>query len=145
MSGGFVVCRTPGQFLVPGLTSIAGELAGGMIQTDWHAHLGRTGVFPLSKKDFADFTAGFANMTLYTAFLKANNPQLSVSQLLKMRVKGIRKIPDFCTHDSPKRLDFYEVKPDSRDGRADGEQKIAEIDAPGSSTLGRLRYVHIDH
>lgn len=127
MADTFVLCKAPSD-LVHENTVIIGQIAEGIIQGDWQRHLGRSLVFPASTKDFADFTSGFANTTLYRAFLVGNNPQLSVIELLRLSA-GLRRVPDFCTHDIPRRADYYEVKPNSDSGRRDGRIKIAEIDA----------------
>jgi hypothetical protein len=127
MSDQFVLCKAPSE-LVHENTVIIGQIAEGIIQGDWQRHLGRSSVFPASKKDFADFTSGFANTTLYRAFLVGNNPQLSVSELLLLSAE-LSRVPDFCTHDVPRRADYYEVKPNSVSGRRAGVKKIAEIDA----------------
>ncbi len=109
--------------------NIIGHMVESYVVQEYLKHVGRSGVYPVNDKDFSDFTAGLANMTLYTAFLKQNNPNLKLSQLLKMRVKGIRKIPDICTHDYPRREEYYEIKPNSVSGLFDGNEKLAEIQA----------------
>jgi len=121
-------------FLVPGVPEqifhrSVGSSAEKIILEDYLKHVGRRRVYPWNEKDFSDFTAGFANMTLYTSFLKDKNPDLSVSELLLMRVKGLRSIPDICTHDEPRRTEYYEIKPNSDTGIAAGEEKLANIDA----------------
>jgi hypothetical protein len=42
---------------------------------------------------------------------------------------GLVKVPDLVTHDPPQRTEFYEIKPNSPDGRLAGLIKIAELDA----------------
>jgi hypothetical protein len=42
---------------------------------------------------------------------------------------GLTKIADLMTHDPPQRTEFYEIKPNSVDGRLAGRTKIALIDA----------------
>jgi len=109
--------------------NIIGHMVESFVVQEYLKHVGRATVYPANLKDFSDYTAGFANTTLYTAFLKQNNPSLSVSELLKMRIKGIRRIPDICTHDYPRRTEYYEIKPNSPTGRIDGAIKMAEIQA----------------
>jgi hypothetical protein len=122
--------RAPFEFFdVDQTGNIIGHMVESYVVQEYLRHVGRPNVYPFNPKDYSDFTAGFANTTLYTAFLKQNNPQLSVSQLLKMRLKGIRRIPDICTHDYPRREEYYEIKPRSVSGLLDGQIKLAEIQA----------------
>lgn len=106
-----------------------GHIVESFVVEEYLKHVGRQYVFPANQKDFSDFTAGFANVTLYTTFLQQNNPNLSLSQLLWMRGRGLRRIPDICTHDDPRRFEYYEIKPNSTSGRFDGIQKLSQIDA----------------
>jgi hypothetical protein len=39
------------------------------------------------------------------------------------------KIPDLMTFDSPRRTEFYEIKPNSDSGREKGEEKVAHVHA----------------
>jgi len=129
------VCAAPSDYaktvIHAGLAVAFGLAVEPIISTDYLKHVGRSHFFPFpgATKDYSDFTAGWANMTLYTAFLAANNPHLSKSELLKMRIKGIRKIPDLCTHDDPRRLEYYEIKANSEGGRRRGREKLAAIQA----------------
>lgn len=126
----WVYHKAPFEFFdVDQTANVVGHWAESYVIEEYLRHVGRQHVYPVNQKDFSDFTAGFANMTLYTAFLQQNNPSLSLSQMLWMRGWCLRKIPDICTHDSPRRLEYYEVKPNSPSGRSDGLEKIAEIDA----------------
>jgi hypothetical protein len=86
-------------------------------------------VFPVSTKDFVDFSHGFGNTPLVIAFLKANNPSLSVSQMAVLSAAGLLKIADIITHDPPFRTEFYEIKPNSVDGVPAGRIKVASIGA----------------
>jgi hypothetical protein len=126
----FVYERAPFEFFdVDQSGNIVGHMVESFVLEEYLKHVGRTRVYPAAIKDYSDFTCGFANTTLYTAFLKQNNPRLSITQLLAMRLRGIRRIPDICTHDEPRRTEYYEVKPNSTTGLRDGDIKLAEIDA----------------
>lgn len=114
--------------------SFFGKIAETTISRHYLRHRGKPAFFPLSTTDFEDITAGWRNVELYLAFLKMNNPKLSVSQLLDMR-KSLRsekgsltKIPDIMTHDGELR-EFYEIKPNNPDGVTKGVDKIANIKA----------------
>ncbi|WP_338663164.1 hypothetical protein VQH23_23880 [Pararoseomonas sp. SCSIO 73927] len=96
---------------------------------------GKPFFFPVTDQDFGDFTAGFANVTLYTAFLKMKNPHLRLSQLLDMRRKlggdesgSLFKVPDLVTDNGAIRQ-FYEIKPNSATGLRDGDEKLANLSA----------------
>lgn len=110
-----------------------GQLAEIILLEYYLKHVGRSMVFPHSDKDFVDFTSGWANQTLYVAFIGKNNPKLSISELLSFRRPGLLKVPDICTHDYPARTEYYECKPNSYSGKRDGDQKLAEIDALNAS------------
>src|SRR5688572_19344146 len=110
-------CLAPSEFLTPQAASAFGLVAEALVAKDYLENVGRTSFFPLSQTDFLDISIGFGNVALYIAFLKANNPSLSASQLLFMSSQGGTKVPDLMTHDAPRRTEFYEVKPNSFDGR----------------------------
>jgi hypothetical protein len=122
-------CLAPSEFLTTDFTRLVGAAAETFIEADYLKDVGRVSFFPVSTMDFADFSHGFGNTPLYVAFLKTNNPSLSVSQLLAISGFGDLKIPDIMTHDVAKRTEFYEIKPNSGDGRFAGTTKVALIAA----------------
>lgn len=130
-------CAAPSDFLFrPEHTRLAvtfGLTVEPIIRADYLRHVGRQNFFPLQEKDFSDFSSGFSNTTMYISFIKRHNPQLSVSQLLSLSAASLFKIPDLCTHDDPRRLEFYEIKPNSTSGRSAGVTKISEIGALNDS------------
>jgi hypothetical protein len=122
-------CLAPSEFLTPDLTRNIGAAAETIIEFDYLANVRRSSFFPRSTTDFADFSHGFGNTPLYIAFLKANHPTLSVSSLAFISAGGDLKIPDIMTNDPARRTEFYEIKPNSVDGRFAGATKIALIAA----------------
>jgi hypothetical protein len=62
----------------------------------------------------------------YVAFLMANNPHLTVADMLVLA--GMQRLklsrPDILSH-RPPRFEYEEIKPDSVTGRADGRIKLA--------------------
>jgi len=122
-------CLAPSEFLTPGLTQTIGFAAETIIEMDYLRNVKRPSFFPLSVIDFADFSHGFGNTLLYIAFLKGSHPTLSASKLLVMSAGGDVKIPDIMTFDPGRREEFYEIKPNSVDGRFAGRTKIANIAA----------------
>ena len=122
-------CLAPSEFLKSAMTVAIGAAAETFIEADYLQNVRRTSYFPRSTIDFADFSHGFGNTVLYIAFLKTNNPGLSVSQLAAISGAGDLKIPDIMTHDLARRTEFYEIKPNSVDGRFAGPTKIALIGA----------------
>lgn len=66
----------------------------------------------------------------YIAFLAANNPSLTTSDIIELAVAatvtgGVSR-PDVLTH-KPPRFEFEEIKPDSITGRAAGRIKLAAL------------------
>jgi len=122
-------CIAPSEFLTPALTQLIGSAAETIIESDYLLNVKRPAFFPLSPVDFADFSHGFGNTVLYVAYLKGNTPSLSASQLLVLSTGGDLKIPDIATHDVGRRTEFYEIKPNSVDGRFAGRTKVANIGA----------------
>ena len=122
-------CLAPSEFLTQDLTRIIGAAAETIIEADYLRDVRRGAFFPRSKTDFADFSHGFGNTTLFIAFLKANHPTLSVSQLAFISAGGDLKIPDLMTNDPARRTEFYEIKPNSIDGRFAGATKVSLIGA----------------
>jgi hypothetical protein len=122
-------CLAPSEFLTPALTVTIGTAAETFIEADYLQSVKRTSFFPVSTIDFADFSHGFGNTALYIAFLKSSNPALSISSLMSISGAGDLKIPDIMTHDPARRTEFYEIKPNSVDGRAAGARKVSLIGA----------------
>jgi len=124
-----VPCIAPSEFLTPALTVQIGLAAETIIELDYLKDVKRASFFPVSKKDFADFSHGFGNSQLYIAFLWANHPSLKIEDLIVLSLGGDLKIPDIMTNDPGRRTEFYEIKPNSIDGRAAGRVKVANIAA----------------
>lgn len=123
-------CVAPSEFLdTQTAAQFGNRIAEKIIQSDYLTSVGRGTVFPVSPKDFIDFSLGFGNSALFIAFLKTNNPRLSVKELAILSASAAVKVPDIMTHDVPRRTEFYEIKPNSVDGRLAGTTKVALIDA----------------
>lgn len=122
-------CVAPSEFLTTPTASAFGSVAEAIIQADYLKDVGRVSFFPASPFDFIDISHGFGNSILYIAFLGANNPRLSTSQLAVLSVGGDLKIPDIMTHNPPRRTEYYEIKPNSLTGRPAGATKVALIAA----------------
>ena len=121
-------CIAPSAVVSPGAAAAFGLVAEAVIASRYLAHVGRASFFPASTKDFQDISIGFGNTTLFIAFLKANN-KLSVTQLTSLSAAGLVSIPDLMTHDPPRSREFYEIKPNSVDGRVAGQAKVASLSA----------------
>ena len=122
-------CYAPSEFMDREEAALFGTLAEKIIMQHYLYTMGRTGVFPASMIDYADFSWGFSNTHLYIAFLKMHHPNLSASALMQLSSDGLVKIPDILSHAPPTQTEFYEIKPDSGSGRSAGRRKIAEIRA----------------
>ena len=95
----------------------------------------RPGFFPEipSAPDFHDTNVGTSSKTNYKNFLKSRNPRADPGRIDRLaderEVKGKHGktlyIPDILTHDSPGRLEFYEIKANSKPSAGDGEEKVA--------------------
>lgn len=72
------------------------------------------------------------NPSAYLFFLARHNPQFTPAAQAdyfgRTRAADLRRIPDFLLHKADERV-FYEVKPDSGRGRADGVQKVGILGA----------------
>lgn len=121
-------CIAPSFVVNPATAAAFGQVAESVIGGRYLASVGRAAFFPASNKDFQDISVGFGNTTLFISFLKANN-KLSASELLFLSSAGLVNIPDLMTHDRPRRMEFYEIKPNSIDGVAAGKIKIASLSA----------------
>jgi hypothetical protein len=120
-------CIAPSVVVSPGAAAAFGLVAEGVIASRYLAHRGKSSFFPASTRDFQDILLGFGNTALFISFLKANN-RLSTSQMLALSAHGLVPVPDLMTHDGARR-EFYEIKPNSIDGRAAGQVKIASLAA----------------
>jgi hypothetical protein len=123
-------CLAPSLVINPVEAAAFGLIAERFIGRRYLANVRRSAFFPASTKDFQDISVGFGNVTLFIAFLKANNPGLSTSQILALRVApGLVRVPDLMTDDRGVREEFYEIKPNSPDGVVAGLAKVAALDA----------------
>jgi hypothetical protein len=123
-------CIPPSYILPSEAAALFGVLAEGSIAKGYLAHVGRPAFYPaLPAKDFFDISVGFGNLTLYAAFLNLHHPALGTSRLSKLASERQVKIPDLLTYDPPKSTEFYEIKPNSPDGRAAGRKKVPHVHA----------------
>jgi hypothetical protein len=127
-------CLAPSEFLTTDASSLIGAAAETLIEADYLTDVKRAGYFPAGTIDFADFSHGFGTTVLYIAYLTTNNPKLTGKELFALSVGGDLKIPDIMTHDTARRLEFYEIKPNSSSGRSAGRSKIRSIAAAIAST-----------
>jgi hypothetical protein len=114
-------CLAPSLVVTPAAASLFGTVAEGLIEADYIASKG--GV-PF-REVFLDNPMGSLS---YVAFLAAHHPSLNVALLAaQIGVSGGVLIPDIL--DTRGMQEFYEIKPDSIDGRPAGRAKLAAIDA----------------
>lgn len=83
-----------------------------------------------TQTDFFDVGAGFSRCRLMVAYLGLHNPgidtTLIATQCEQKKDSGkAYPVPDIITHEPPERTEFYEIKPNSDDGKAAGRDKIA--------------------
>jgi hypothetical protein len=124
-----MACIAPSEAVERQIASNFGQVAEKIIATYYLRYVGRPAFFPLPPSiDFMDISEGFGNTALYIAYLKTHNSQLSVSELKNLSDQGQLKVPDLMTHASD-RNEYYEIKPNSGDGRSDGLRKMANIDS----------------
>lgn len=121
-------CLAPSEILTPTVASTFGLFAETIISRKYLLHRGKSAFFPASTTDFQDISAGFGNTNLYIAFLKSHHPGLKPSQIQKLSAASLVKIPDLLTNDGGVN-EYYEIKPNSIDGVADGFTKLAFLDA----------------
>ena len=129
----FTKCFPPSFGVSPQIAGLFGLIAETTIAAAYLRNRGKTVWFPANAEDYSDFTAGWANVTLYTTFLSERNPRISVSHLLSMRRNlggddggSLFKIPDIAT-DTRAIKQFYEIKPNSSTGVIAGDDKVANI------------------
>jgi len=95
----------------------------------------RSSFFPENQlaPDFHDTNIG--SKENYKNFLKRRNPRADPNRIDRLaderEIWGpdgqILYIPDIMTHDEPRRMEFYEIKPNSIDGAKNGEKKVAFV------------------
>lgn len=114
-------CLAPSLVVTPVVASLFGTVAEGLIEADYIT--GKGGV-PF-REVFLDNPMGSVS---YVAFLAAHHPSLNVALLAaQIGLSGGVLIPDIL--DTRAGQEFYEIKPDSIDGRPAGRAKLAAIDA----------------
>jgi hypothetical protein len=114
-------CVAPSFVVDFATASIFGTLAETLIETDYLATMGGT--------PFADvFLDNPLGPMSYIAFLASHHPSLDKLLLAaQISLSGGVLVPDIL--DTRGALEFYDVKPDSPDGRIAGRGKLAAIDA----------------
>jgi hypothetical protein len=114
-------CIAPSFVVTPGIASVFGTvIAEPLVDADYLAIMGGT--------PFADvfFDNPLGPMS-YVAFLVSHHPSLNPLLLAgQISLAGGVLVPDIL---DTRTLDFYDVKPDSPDGRFLGRGKLAAIDA----------------
>jgi hypothetical protein len=130
-----MACIPVSVILPPPFDSAFGSIAESIIGGRFLDHLGRRakGFFPGSptQEDFQDISIGIGNTRLYILYLRLHNT-ISVKQLVVLNGFAMVNIPDLITHNpprssSPTRAEFYEIKPLSPSGLADGAAKISSV------------------
>ena len=122
-------CFEPSLILDVAEASLFGAIPEAIIEADYLRFVGRVGAFPLSTTEFFDIREPFPSPTVYRSFLKSHHPHLSLLDLLKLS-RSQTRIPDIMTHDSAGGVfEFYEIKPGSKAGKRDGEEKVVHIHA----------------
>jgi hypothetical protein len=133
-------CHPASDSVSPAEASKAGDAVEPFVQADYCASKGGCAVFPVGTQDFFDFRV-LGNIAKFIAFLKVNNPSVDVTALAAQFLlpdSGL-KIPDIMTHQPPDRFEFYEIKPNSTSGRAEGLKKVLALTA--FCGLNKLPYV----
>ena len=124
-----MTCFAPSEILDSVDSSPFGAIAEAIIEADYLRFVGRVGAFPASETEFFDSRTPFPSPTVYKSFLTAHHPHLDLIDLFKLG-GGLSRVPDIMTHDDAGGVfEFYEIKPNSPDGRAAGEVKVAHIHA----------------
>jgi hypothetical protein len=104
------------------VASAMGDTFEGIIRADYCKSKGGCQFFPLlGEQDFADNRKGLPTVTVFLAFLKANNDSLDLHSIGQPSA-----VPDLMT-DSAGRREFYEIKPNSQSGIAAGRLKIGTV------------------
>jgi hypothetical protein len=131
-------CFAPSEIVDELISSPFGTIAEAMVDADYLAQKGG--------RPFADvFLDNPLGPMSYIAFLKSHHPSLDTILLaLQIGVSGGVLVPDILDTrpGSTAAPEFYDVKPDSVDGRALGRGKLASIDA--FMSFNSLPYVRGD-
>jgi len=126
-----MACIPVSVILPPPLDSTFGAIAESIIGGRFLDHVGRRakGFFPGSptQEDFQDISIGIGNSRLYMLYLTFHN-RISTRQLVVLTASSLVNIPDLITHNpsrssTPTRAEFYEIKPNSPTGLAEGAIK----------------------
>jgi hypothetical protein len=122
-AGRRTVCLAPSEIVNAATAGKMGKPAEIVIEADYCSKLGPCTIMVT---DFFDL-GGWRSP--YIAFLAANNPSLSVTGVaIQTMLAGGVVIPDIVTH-KPGRTEYYEIKPNSPDGRLAGAGKMAALAA----------------
>jgi hypothetical protein len=122
-------CVAPSEIIDSTNAASFGLLAEDFIARRYLAHVKRANFFPLNPNDMRDINYGVSNVAMFIAFVKSHNPGLSVTQMVVLsQTAGLVRVPDLMTDDAL-RKEFYEIKPNSIDGRFAGFAKVAALDA----------------
>ncbi|MGV9451543.1 peptidoglycan-binding domain-containing protein [Streptomyces sp. NPDC003635] len=139
-------CFTPAQAGVDlGLASLFGRIAEWFVKKEYCLAKGGCSEFvtlPVNAgTDFFDENAGTTRCRYLAAFLKFHNPALDENflvQTCEIRKRAKRPgdenderfpVPDIITHEPPQRMEYYEIKPNSASGKADGRTKLIAFQA----------------
>jgi Domain of unknown function (DUF4157) len=118
-------CIAPSFVVSPPIASLFGTVAETLIEPDYISKMGGT--------PFGDvFLDNPMGPMSYVAFLVAHHPSLNTALLAaQIGISGGVLVPDILDTRSVAggAPEFYEIKPDSPDGRALGRGKLAAIDA----------------
>jgi hypothetical protein len=131
-------CHAPSEFLSPQQASKIGAMAEDMIAERYLLRRGKTAFFPQNFEDFRDPEAGIGRRELYNAFINFHNAafarQGGIERLLQLGKVRLVNVPDLATHSPPMSQapsalrEFYEIKPNSTDGRYAGLSKLIALD-----------------
>jgi Putative peptidoglycan binding domain len=116
-------CKPASEIIGREFASSFGDKIEDFIRKDYCLSKGGCRLFPTSNQDFSDNRI-FGNQLQFIAYLKANNPQVDeIALSIQASIPDAIKVPDLVTH-QPGRFEFYEIKPNSQDGRSKGQGKV---------------------
>ncbi len=122
-------CLAPSELIDPIGAKAFGLVAETFIGKRYLQFTGRQNFFPANPSDFQDISVGFGNVTLFISFIKSHHPNLSLPAIIALTATaGLVRVPDLMTDDATRDV-YYEIKPNSIDGRTAGRAKIAALDA----------------
>jgi hypothetical protein len=134
-------CAAPSEAVAVEVSVLIGLLAENFIGQEYLRHRKRTSFFPASLQDFQDISILFGNRALHVGFLIENNPTKFKPKIGgapdpsdSMAVDAEKmKVPDLLNHvperaKSPERAEYYEIKPNSKAGRAAGRKKLKSLE-----------------